>query len=203
MGTRLSRSALAAALVLVLAAPGCRWFRRAPKVQPAPGPAPAATKPLPPPEPKPAPEPELLPPPQLPAGEPPIPLPPLATPKPPAPRAPRRTRVVRKPAPPPTPPPEPGEPPRTATPLPQLQQILTPEEQREAGRAFERAESRVEQVLAVFRRQQPTPEQLTSITRIRAFLAQARQLRSTDLLTARALAERAAVLAEDLLKTLR
>jgi hypothetical protein len=55
----------------------------------------------------------------------------------------------------------------------------------------------------VFRRRQPTPEQLTSITRIRAFLAQARQLRSTDLLTARALAERAAVLAEDLLKTLR
>lgn len=145
----------------------------------------------------------MLPPPQLPAGLPPVPPPPVLTPKPPAPRAPRRTRAVRKSTPAPALSPEPAEPPKPVAPLPALQQILTPEQQREANQAIERAEARVEQVLALFRQRQPTPEQMTSITRIRAFLAQARQLRTTDLLTARALAERAAVLAEDLLKTLR
>lgn len=163
------------------------------------------TRPAPPPEPKPRAEPEMPEPPQLPAGEPPAVAPPPAVPpKLPIPRAPRRTRPVRKASPAAAPVQEAApEPSRPTAPLPKLQQILTPEEQREAMQAFERAEARVEQVLAVVRKRRLTAEQQTSITRIRAFLEQARQCRATDLLTARALAERAAVLAEDLLKTLR
>ncbi len=202
MGTGARRRALALALMLALAGPSCRWFRRAPKAAPAPGPV--VSKPAPVPEPKPPAVPEMPEPPQWPAGQPPVPPPPVAMPKPQPPRPPRRARPLRKSGPAPGPIPDAApEPPKAATPLPQLRQILTPEEQREAMRACERAEARVEQVLALFRQRRLTAEQQTSITRIRAFLEQARQARAADLLTARALAERAVVLAEDLLKTLR
>lgn len=198
------KRALALALVLALSGPACRWFRRAPKTAPAPSPGPVVTKPVPPPERKAPPEPEMPEPPQLPAGQPAIAPPPVAVPKPPAPRIPRKARPARKTATAPASAPDAGpESPKPAAPLPQLQQILTPDEERQAVQAFERAEARVEKILALFRQRRLTAEQQTSITRIRAFIEQARQARAADLLTAKALAERAAVLAEDLLKTLR
>lgn len=191
------------AALMALTSPACRWFRRTPKQPPAPKPAPTAPAPAPPPRTTAAPE---LEPPQLPPGPPPmaqLPPPPVevAKPKPP-PRPPRRSRTVRK-AQPPSPPREPvEEPPKPAAPLPQLEQILTPEQRREANRVIDQCAARVQQVLAAFHNRTLTAEQTTALARIRAFLEQAQQTRGSDLLTARALAERAAVLAEDLLKTI-
>lgn len=200
-----SRIAWVLALTMVVNAGGCRWFRRAPK-PPPPAPTQPATAPTPePPEAKPPPEPELGPPPQLPAGQPQIAPPPrLETPLPKPPRPQRRSRTVRKstPQPPREPVEEPAkEPPKPVAPLPQLQQILTPEEEREANRVIDQCVSRVERALATFQGRPLTGEQVTSISRIRAFLEQAQQTRKTDLLTARALAERAAVLADDLVRS--
>ncbi len=193
--------AVVLAVVLALGGEGCRWFRRAPKPTTTSAPTKPATTPLPtPPAPKPPPPPEIEPPPQLPAGRPQIAPPPVELPKPRPPRAPRRTRPVRKSQPAPPQPAE--EPPKPAAPLPQLQQILTPEQEREANQVIDQCVLRVERALAALQGRRLTAEQVTSITRVKAFIEQAQQTRKTDLITARALAERASVLADDLLRSL-
>lgn len=140
-------------------------------------------------------------PPSLPPGQPvPTPQPPpvqTATPRPPETR--RRARAAPKPA---APEPEPvAEAAKPAAPLPQLQQILTPEQQRECNEVINQSLARAQRTLAAFDGRRVTREQATSIARIRTFIQQAEQARKTDLLTARALAERADVLARDLLKS--
>jgi len=189
------------ALLMALGSEGCRWFRRAPKPPPTVAPTkPATIPPAEPPAPKPPPEPEIGLPPELPAGQPQIAPPPVEIPKPRPPRVTRRPRPVRKaPAPPPEPPEQPTKP---ATTLPQLQQILTPEQEWEANQVIDQCVLRVERALAALQGRRLTAEQVTSMTRMKAFIEQAQQTRKTDLLTARALAERAAVLAGDLLRSL-
>jgi len=204
MSRAVGAGGLALALLLALAGEGCRWFRRTPKT-PAATPSPPVSAPAPPPPAAaPAPPPEIAPPPQLPPGQPQIGArPPVEPPKPaPPPRVRRRVRPAARPAPEPAPEPQ-SEAPKPPPPLPQLQQILTSEQEREANQAIDQSSARVQRALAAFQGRTLTSEQATAIARIRALLQQARQMRKTDLLAAQALAERAAVLADDLLKTLR
>lgn len=144
----------------------------------------------------------MAPPPQLPPGQPDLSQRPpveLPQPKPLPPQ--RRTRPASKPV--TEPPAEPAaEAPRAPAPLPQLRQIITPEQEREANRVIDQCVLRVQRVLAAFQGRRLTQEQATSIARMRDFLQQAQRMRKSDLLAARALAERAAVLADDLLKTI-
>ncbi|MEK7408772.1 MAG: hypothetical protein AAB225_27215 [Acidobacteriota bacterium] len=191
-------------LSMALASSSCRLFRRGAKQTPPPPPKPAVTAPVAPPPsttPKEAP-PLILPPPDLPPGEPKISQPPviqLPQPRPPAPR--RRKRPVPKPVPAPVPEPV-VEAPKPPTPMqvPQLQQILSPEQQRECNEAIDQSLARAQAALARFNGRRLTDDQAAAVARVRTFILQAEQARKTDLLTARALAERADVLAQDLLK---
>jgi len=204
-----SKSIRVFAVVLALAAGSCRLLHRTPKQSPASAPPkPVATAPAPEPSPPPeqAPKPAeqvLVPPPSLPPGQPasaPQP-PPVQTATPPPPETRRRARAAPKPAAPVSEPEPVAEAPKPAAPLPQLQQILTPEQQRECNEVINQSLSRAQRTLVAFDGRRVTREQETSIARIRTFIQQAEQARKTDLLTARALAERADVLARDLLKS--
>ena len=197
------------ALALALAAPSCRLFHRTPRPPPAsPPPKPAVFAPAPQPVPQPeqAPKPAeeaLTAPPALPPGQPALdqqpPLPQTPAPQPPGTR--RGARAPARPAAPESAADTVAEAPKPAPPLPRLQQILTPEQQRQCNEIINQSLARAQRILAAFEGRRGTPEQSTSILRIRTFMQQAEHARKTDLLTARALAERADVLAQDLLKS--
>jgi len=111
-------------------------------------------------------------------------------------------------APPPVSPttPEPAPPPQQPQ-LPQpefrLGQALTPEEQRANNVLIDRYLQQATQALASIGSHRLSNEQKSSVAQIRGFMDQAREMRSTDVLRARSLAERAAVLAQDLLSRLK
>jgi hypothetical protein len=86
--------------------------------------------------------------------------------------------------------------------VPQLGQMLSPDQRQKYTQAIEqsikRAQDRLEVVVANSSR--PNEEQAATIKRIRAFIKQAEEARSQDLTIAWNLAERAKLLAEDLAK---
>lgn len=196
-------------LVMALAgtSPSCRWFRRS---KPAPPPAPK-TAPVSAPEPKPresgpaeAPKPEPPPPAAAqPVEEKPSPeqqqTPVVVLPAPPKPETPKRRGRPAQPK------PEPAAPAETpaAAPVPQLRQIFTPGERQEYNQAIDRSMESARRSLAALAGRSLSPAQLASAERVRTFLSQAEEARKEDLLRARNLAERADVLAQDLLKSLR
>lgn len=189
-------SAFAAVLILALLGPSCSLFHRSAmsKTPPAPLPAPAA------PASKPAPRSpktqEVPAPPDIRPQPPAVPPPPTGPQE--LPRPPRRRSRAPVPAPAPAvdtvPTPQPAPP-------PQLEQILTPQQQKTYNEEIDRNISRTRSTLATLGGRRLNGEQQTYLERIRAFLKQAEEARSTDLFRAKNLAERASLLADDLLRS--
>ncbi len=185
-------------LILVALAGGsssCQpWFLKKKVDLPAVAPAP-----LPPPNPVPA-ETVLPPPPRI--AETPNPTPPnippekIVTPPGPkkTPRPPRRKPTPKKQEASPTA--EPVTPPPAA---PKLGQIFTPEQRAEYVRALDESLERVRRVLASAQNRTLTEAQAGLLQRIRAFERRALQTREQDLVGAVSLANRADVLARDLM----
>ena len=92
-------------------------------------------------------------------------------------------------------------PPQQAVPLPRLEQILTPEQRQAYNEEIERNISNAQRAVAALESRRLDRDQLTYLARVRAFIDQANEARRGDLFRARNLAERARVLAEDLLKS--
>jgi hypothetical protein len=128
------------------------------------------------------------------------PLPPA--PKPPAPpkRRSRRPAAVARPA-----PAEPAEveAPKTSEPSPQLGEVLTVDRRAELAQSFQTAASEARQDLARLTGRQLSSAQAQSAARIRGFLAQAEGMVETDPRSAAELARRAALLARDLVQSIR
>jgi hypothetical protein len=184
--------AFAAALTLALLGSSCSLFHRSAKAKPpAPAPAPAAPAQPAPHPPKPQ---ELPAPPEIQPPPPNIQPPPVEPSK----AGPPPRRRPRPPAPAPQPPPvEPSK----AGPPPQLEQILTPQQQKAYNEEIDRNISRAQRTLAALGDRSLNSEQQTYLERIRAFLKQAENARKSDLFRARNLAERASLLAADLLRS--
>ena len=192
-----SRSVLLGlALLLAAGSPACRLFRRSPKTIPAPPPPPAISAPGPITQPATA-KPEetsVPPPPELPPLTPDLrEQPPVQVPKLPPP--PRR-RIPKTPEPVD---PVPEAPP--APPVPELEQLLTPEQQQEYNQAIDRSIGQAQRNLAALSGRRLNRTQTAAVQRIQTFISQALEARKTDLLRAKGLAERADVLAEDLLRS--
>ena len=178
---------------------GC-WSRKA-KAAPAPAvialpPPPAPSKP----EPLPAP-------PTVESGEPVSSLPasPIETPieppkpfEPPKPARPTPPRPVAQ-----TPPAHPPAQEATPAEIPQLVPLLTPAEQERYNREIGDFIKRAEDNLARIGERKLDQGQRDNVLRVRTFILQAQDLRQSDLLTARSLAQRADVLAQDVASTLR
>ena len=122
-------------------------------------------------------------------------LPPEALPPPPHRRPKPRAHEDADVA-PATPEPEPP-----AVPLPQFEQVLTPEQTKAYNEEIERNISDARRAVAMVENRRLNGEQTTYLARVRAFIDQANEARKADLFRARNLAERARVLAEDLLKS--
>ena len=81
--------------------------------------------------------------------------------------------------------------------------MLTPEQQRDQNARIDRSlDDAAKRLSAVEKRKLSTAQQAT-VAQIRGFMAQAEQLRKTDLTAAGSLAQRAQLLARDLLNSLR
>jgi hypothetical protein len=186
----------AALLVAVMTTSSCRLFRRSAKAQPLPAPisVPAA---------QPAPRQVSLPQaPELPAEPPEIDEAPSVPPEtvPPPPR--RRVSVPRpRPAPDPAPEPVPVPPPSPGS-VPQLGQMLSPQQQQAYNEEIDRNIAQAQRALGNLNGRRLTSEQQTYLDRIHAFVQQALDARKSDLFRARTLAERASLLAADLSRTL-
>jgi hypothetical protein len=98
----------------------------------------------------------------------------------------------------PAPEPAPEPPP----PVPDLGQILTAQQQQEYNQAIDRSIDRAQRNLAALGGRRLNPEQTLAVERIKTFIQQALEARKADLLRAKSLAERADVLAEDLLRSI-
>ncbi len=153
---------------------------------------------------------ELPPPPQIAPEEPELnqqraPAPPQQLP--PAPRRTIRRRETQQPAqaPPVAQQPAAHPPEAQAAPapeVPQLEQILTPEQRQAYTEAIDANIGKAQRTLETLRGRKLTRDQRLSVQRIRAFLDQAQEARKNDLFRANTLAERANVLADDLLRSL-
>jgi hypothetical protein len=102
-----------------------------------------------------------------------------------------------RPAPPQTPP---AAPPRPEF---RLGQALTPEEQRANNALIDQHLRHATQALASIGNRALTQQQKSLVPQIQGFIAQAQQMRNTDPVGARSLAEKADVLASDLVASLR
>jgi hypothetical protein len=102
-----------------------------------------------------------------------------------------------RPTPPQTPPAAPAQPEY------RLGQSLTPEEQRANSALIERHLRHATQALASIGNRALTQQQKSLVPQIQGFIAQAQQMRTTDPVGARSLAEKADVLASDLVAGLR
>jgi hypothetical protein len=175
---------------------GCNPFRRS---KPPPPPPTPTAKPMPqitahppaqPEKPKPLPLPPKV-------EEPPVaslPPPPIETTPP---QPPPRRRPARSQAPPPSP--EPSEPAE----VPRLTQLLTPEQEKEYNHEIDESLERVRQNLASIRGRALNQEQTGVLLRIQAFVQQTQEARKVDLVTAQSLAQRADLLAQDLVQSMR
>lgn len=190
----MNRHLLALILLAIVVSPGCRLFRRAPKPQPTP-PQPRVMQPIP--EVKSDPKP-LPPPPEIPVqvevtqepAPPPeedFPGPPRRRPVPPKPKPAETVAVPEQPPPPMA--------------MPQIGQILSPEEQQAYNSAIDRNLERAQRIAGVLASRRLNRQQATTLERVKAFMQQAQETRRTDPARAATLAERAAVLAEDLLQS--
>jgi uncharacterized membrane protein len=88
-------------------------------------------------------------------------------------------------------------------PPPQLRQILSAAQQREYNQAIDRDLAQAKSALAALGGKTLNGEQARVLEQARTFLRQAEEARKDDLATASNLAERARVLAQDLLKSVR
>jgi hypothetical protein len=84
-----------------------------------------------------------------------------------------------------------------------LGQTLTPEEQRAYNAQIDQHIQRATQALGSVGRRALTAQQKTSMAQIRGFIVQAQQMRNTDVVRAKSLAERADILTQDLLSTVK
>jgi len=188
-------------MAALLGTPSCHPFRRQrqPKVPPPVAPAPEPVKPFPEARPRPVIY-DFPAPPQL-AATPPeaIPPPPVtpewSVPPPPRPRPRREPTVVleREPQP---------EAPRRAS-IPRLTQLLTPEEERKFNQEIDQRLERARRNLALLAQRPLNSDQQFAIERVHAFLQQTVEIRPFDVVTARSLAERADLLAQDLERSTR
>lgn len=187
---------LAALLVAVLTTSACGVFRRSAKAHPLPAPiaVPASTQ---------ATQVSLPTAPNLPPEPPAIDEAPTMPPEP-VPPPPRRRVAVPRPRPALEQPVAPDPSPASLTPgfSPQLGQMLSPEQQRAFHAEIDRHIADAQRALADLNGRRLTSEQQTYLARIRAFVQQALEARSSDLLRARNLAERASLLAADLSRNL-
>ena len=198
---RNTRVLLVAALAMAIGTPSCAvWPFHKKKATPVPPPVPAPTAPAVRPKPRdvalpaptgiPATQPDLT------KAGPAVPIEPI----PPAPRRPKKPRAhddadATPPA------PEQPEPPAAAVPLPQFEQVLTPEQTKAYNEEIERNIAEAQRAVAMVENRRLDREQTTYLARVRAFIDQASEARKADLFRARNLSERARVLAEDLLKS--
>jgi hypothetical protein len=195
---------LAVILVASLSAPSCKLFRRQPKVA-APAPPPRELRLPAPPKPEPARPISLPSPPEVAAQEPDLSQSPALTAQtgsslPPRPRTPRLGRNSTKKG-------EATEAPsgaqladESAAVVPQLEEVLTPEQQQSYNDAIERNIVRAQHTVDVLKTHRLSEQQSTYLERIRTFIEQAKDARKSDLFRAKNLAERASVLADDLLR---
>ncbi len=95
------------------------------------------------------------------------------------------------------------EQPAPAAPVPQLAQILTSDQQNSYNAAIDRNLDRAHKTVSILSQRKLNGDQAVYLERINSFIQQAGEARKTDLVRAASLAERAAVLADDLLRTLR
>ncbi len=208
--TRLRTSAVAVALLLALTAPGCRLFRRSSKNVPPPPPPPPpveTAQPAPPSQPAA----NVPPPPQLPPAQPDLTTKPPEAPVvklPPPPRGRRRNKKEPPPQEAQAPAAQPAAPeaqasaPPPGPPAPQLEQILTPEQRQAYNEAIDTNITRAQRTLELVQGRRLNSDQKLTEDRIRAFLQQAAEARKSDLFRAKNLAERASVLADDLLRSI-
>ncbi len=192
-------AATLALLLMAVSLAGC-WPFRKPKPVPPPAKLPAQTQPKQAPKP-PAPPPKLESPPQIPPtaeAQSPVILQQTA----PQPLPPPPPMKKRSPQPSPRVPPAAETPPPPA-PAPQLVPMLTPAQRHELERSVTDRIYRAQNLLASISQRQLNAEQEEIVGQIRTFLKQAEEARSSDLLRANNLAERAHVLAEDLVRRLR
>jgi hypothetical protein len=166
-----------------------------------PAPAPSATSPdsaTPPIETPPVPT-TIQPVPPTPTTQPPPTTPAVPTPteeqaKPPVRRPPRTTPT--NPATPSNPAPAPNQPPRLGT-------MLTPEQQRQFNNDIDRSLRRAQASLHSIGNRQLTADQHERVVQVESFIQQAQAARKSNLTGAKSLAERAEVLARDLVASLR
>lgn len=196
------RIALAAALLAALGGSSCNPFRRHAPGTPA---APASAKP-----PIVIPEPAKANPPQIPppdvAGSqttdiknvPPAQIP--GTKPGPLPRPPRRQPSTRKPAAGPAAPEAPAA--AQNENVPQLRPILTPEQRQQLGDSVTQRLDHAQRTLRAIESRKLNRQQAAAAQQIRTFIHQAQDARASDLIRANNLAERAEVLAIDLLKSM-
>ncbi|HYL75987.1 MAG TPA: hypothetical protein VEU96_17385 [Bryobacteraceae bacterium] len=121
--------------------------------------------------------------------------PPEEQPKPPVRRPPQRTTPAN-PATPPNSPPAPNQPPRLGT-------LLTPEQQRQFSNDIDRSLRRAQASLHSIGNRQLTADQHERVVQVESFIQQAQAARKSNLAGAKSLAERAEVLARDLVASLR
>jgi|SRR5271165_2242786 len=93
--------------------------------------------------------------------------------------------------------------PAAAAPEFRLGQALTPEEARANNAEIDRHIEHVTQALATIGNRQLSADQKSTVTQIRGFIAQAQQMRTPDVVRARSLAERADILTQDLMSTMK
>ncbi len=91
--------------------------------------------------------------------------------------------------------PDPGE---TAAPVPQLEQILTPEQRQAYLEEIDTNIGRAQKTVDAVQGRHLSAEQKTDLARVREFIEQAKEARKGDLFRAKNLSERASILAEDL-----
>ena len=186
------KSILAAIVMLVvLATGGCKKNKRS---LPVPAPPTPQAQPAPPPPPEPVPAPTKTEPAVQPVQEP-EPQEPQET-KP----APKKHPAKPQQPPPTTTPPGPEAPP--PQPVPQLGVILTPEQRQKYEADYAASMASAQHGLVLAAEYKLTPAQTETVSRIKSFMRLAENVHERDPATAAQLARRAALLAEDLLKTL-
>ncbi len=193
-----SMRALILLVVLLSLLTSCRWFRK-PKPAPLPAKIPAYTWPAP------APPPLLEPPPIDAEVNPPVvtDLPDIGILQLPPP--PEEKKRPSRPGPRTSPATEPSAAvtPAPATPAPQLRPMLSPAQRQDLERSVSDRLARAQNTLASIGGRKLSEEQEELAAQIRTFIRQAEEARTSDLLRANNLAERAVVFAAELAKRLR